>query len=215
MPSARYCLRNFGVILYPDRLEHRNMLEYLEKHDYLFQIVYILHDRDLYDEEDIEKIKKRKEEGTYTKDVPNVGDIKEPHYHVLIHCKNPYSLKGFLNFFHAWIDHAEVLNSVASSIMYMLHDTPNSLNKVPYHPKELKGDIGLIRSVVNNSNFVQLGELLDLVELNCGSSLHLLRACCKDQRTDLLACIRQYQSLITLAMNQEFRMHYDESFLKR
>lgn len=54
-----------------------------------------------------------------------------------------------------------------------------------------------------------------MVELNCGSSLHLLRACCKEQRTDLLACIRQYQSLITLAMNQEFRMHYDESFFKR
>lgn len=137
--SSKGATRNFSVVLYPDCLEHMNMLDYLLNHDYVFQIVYILHDKDVW-EEDTEGHK--------------IGEPKKPHYHVLVHSKNPMQLSAFLKFFHVWIDYAEPVSSVQSLLLYFIHSTPDSMNKFQYSPDELKGDLKIIRSVLQKTHFV-------------------------------------------------------------
>lgn len=188
--------RNFGVILYPDCMEHMNMLDYLRNHEYLFQIVYILHDRDVWDD-DGEDHKK--------------GDPKKPHYHVLIHKKNSCTLSAFLKFFRVWINYAEVISSYESQICYFLHDTPDSMHKTPYSPEELKGDKKLIRSAVQSSNFVQLRELVNEVATTDGSMMSLLKFALQSDDETYLDCIKQYQSIICTLTNQEVRRRNNEN----
>ena len=201
--------RNFCVVLYQESLEHMDMLDYLLRNNYLFQIVYILHEYDLYDEEDIEKINNRKAEGKYSHDIPNVGDLKKPHYHVLVHCNNAKSLKSFLEYFSVWIDYAEVVNDTDSYVQYMLHNTPKSLHKYHYDVSMLQGDCNLIRKYVQRTNFVQLTEVLDTLQDNGGRMVSLLRSASLSEREDLLEVLKKYQSLICTASNQEFRLFLD------
>lgn len=182
---------NFGVVLYPDCLEHRDMLKFLEGHSYQFQIVYILHDKDVY-YEDTEDHKK--------------GELKKSHYHVLVHCKNAKSLKSFLDYFAVWIDYAEVISDCDSYVHYMLHDTPNSLHKFQYDVSLLQGDKNLIRKFVQKTHFVQLTEVLDTLQDNGGRMVSLLRSASLSERDDLLEVIKQYQSLICTCSNQEFKL---------
>lgn len=202
--------RNFLVMLYPDCAEHMNMLNYLEQHSYLFQIVYILHDRDVWDEEGIEELRKKKAVGEYDDYIPNVGDLKKPHYHVLIHKKNPQSLKSFKEFFHIWIQKVLVCSSMESSILYFLHETPDSMSKPHYSVDELKGDKRMIKSVVQNSHFVQLGELLDLFEKYDGRMLSVLRNIQETDDITYLDTLKQYQSLLNTVSNQEQRRYYEK-----
>lgn len=58
--------RKWALELYPDNENHMKVLEYLKKADE-YQIAYILHDKDVY-EDDSEEHKE--------------GDLKKPHYHV-------------------------------------------------------------------------------------------------------------------------------------
>lgn len=194
-PPSSKVYRNFGVVLYPDRLEHMDMLKYLEGHPYQFQIVYILHDRDVWDDDNDEHKK---------------GDPKEHHYHVAIHCKNPKSLSAFLKFFHVWIDYAEPLSSMDAYILYMLHDTPDSMHKASYAAEELKGDKGLMRNAVQNARFVQLSDIIEVVDSTDGSMKELLRWAVNSQDTSVMDAIKSYQSLISTMSNQEFRRHLAE-----
>lgn len=188
---------NFGVVLYPDRLEHMDMLKYLEGHSYQFKIVYILHDRDVWDE-DTEEHKK--------------GEQKEPHYHVAIRCKCKKSLSAFLKFFHVWIDYAEPLSSMDAYILYMLHDTPDSMHKAPYSPEELKGDKGIIRNAVQNEHFVQLADIIEVIEATDGSMKEVLKWVTATKDTSYMDAIKIYQSLISTMSNQEFRRNLAKEY---
>lgn len=199
--------RNYAVELYPDRIEHMDMLMYLEAHTYQFQIVYILHDKDVWDEEGIAKLSKRKEKGEYTRELPAVGDPKESHYHVAIHCKNPFTPTAFLKFFHVWINYSEPLSSIDSYILYMLHDTPSSMHKHQYSAEELKGDKKLIRSAVQNAHFVQLADIINVVEATDGSIKEILKFCINSDDESYIDVIKSYQSLICTMSNQQFKYH--------
>lgn len=137
--NSRKRYTNYGVILYPDCLEHMDMLKYLETHTYQFQIVYILHDQDVWDEDGDDHKK---------------GDPKKAHYHVGIHLKEGMTPSSFVKFFSVWINYAEKLTSMSKYIMYMLHDTPDSMHKHQYSADLLKGDKKLIKSAVQNGHYV-------------------------------------------------------------
>lgn len=201
--------RHFSVVLYPDSLEHMDMLRYLQQHSSQFQIVYILHDKDIFFQDDIDLLVQKKEKGKYTGDIPNVGDPKKPHYHLYIYSKNSYTLSAFLKFFAVWIDYAEVVTSSPSYIMYMLHDTPDSLHKHQYDASLLQGDPNLIRKYIHSSNFVQLSELVNILIDNGGRMSSLLKNISQNERQDLLDVIKQYQSLLCTSSNQEFRLFMD------
>lgn len=177
---------NFGVILYPENPDHVNMLDYLEKHDWLFDVVYILHDK----------------------------DDKKPHWHVMIHAKSQYTVSSFVKFFKVWIDYAEPITSCQSYVAYMLHDTPDSMSKHLYSVSDLHGNEKLIRKFTQNGNFVQLGEVLQHISENHGSMLRLLSDVVASDRKDLLETVKEYQSLICTASNQEYRRMLEKERIK-
>lgn len=146
---------NFAVEFYPDRLEHMDMLKYLENHSHLFRIVYILHDKDVWTQDDVNEIIEKKAKGEYEKDIPVVGSLKDAHIHCVIHCSYQMTVSSFLKFFGVWINYAIGVNDINAQILYFIHDTPNSMHKYQYPASELKGDKKLISRVTGqNRNFV-------------------------------------------------------------
>ena len=57
---------------------------------------------------------------------------------------------------------------------------------------------------------MQLTEVLDTLQDNGGRMVSLLRSASLSEREDLLEVIKQYQSLICTASNQEFRLFLDD-----
>lgn len=173
---------NFALILYPESLEHINMLQYLETHPYVCEYVGILHDKDILED----------------------GTPKKPHYHIVLHYKRTQRLSTILKFFSVWIDYMEPVTNFESYLFYMLHETPDSLDKHQYSPSEMIGSSKLINKYLQSSNFVQLGELCNFVSHSDGSMIQLLSFVVNSGRSDLLDCVKQYQSLICTMSNQEF-----------
>lgn len=77
--------RCFALELYPEDETHMNILEYIIKY---FSYVFILHDKDVFDKDVIDET---------TKEVLHkVGELKKPHYHVIITFNNARSLNKVL-----------------------------------------------------------------------------------------------------------------------
>lgn len=72
--------RTFACELYPEDDEHMKILDYIKQH---FEYAYILHDRDIWEEEKVD------EDGVT---IHNPGEKKKQHYHVILNFKNPRSL---------------------------------------------------------------------------------------------------------------------------
>lgn len=141
---------SFGLVLYPDCEPHVRLLDYFQRRPNMFKPVWILHDKDVYLDEDMEQYKQE-----HNGDIPNwsVGDRKKPHWHVMITepqatiCK---SVEKFLG-----LNHVEGINNTAHYLSYMLHDTPESWHKHQYQVSELMGDMKQIKKVMTqNPHFV-------------------------------------------------------------
>ena len=70
MIMARF--RTFACELYPEDDEHIKVLEYIITY---FEYAYILHDKDVWEEEKVDN------DGVT---IHKVGDLKKPHYHVVL-----------------------------------------------------------------------------------------------------------------------------------
>lgn len=71
--------RNFALELYPEDNTHCDVLDYIISY---FDYAYILHDKDVFDEDVIDGV------GNL---VHKKGDLKKPHWHVIISFKNARS----------------------------------------------------------------------------------------------------------------------------
>ena len=130
----------FACVLYPDEdMNHLAFFNYVIFRP-SYECVWIKHDRD-----------KDKD-----------GSPLKPHIHIMIHTLDRMAVGSFVKFFDPWISYAECINFPKSYVMYMLHDTPQAImeGKVPYTLKDLHGSEKLWRHLVQNSNFVQLEEVL-------------------------------------------------------
>ena len=105
---SRY--RTFACELYPDDLEHLKVLEYIKKY---FEYAYILHDKDIWDEEKVD------DDGVT---IHKVGDLKKPHYHVVLNFKNARSIEKLKD--ELGLKHIETCNFYFY-IRYLIHkDNP-------------------------------------------------------------------------------------------
>lgn len=74
--------RNYTIVLYPEDPTHADILLKIIN---MFDYAYILHDKDTWEKDNIDK---------ETKEIINKkGEKKKPHYHILISLKNPRSEK--------------------------------------------------------------------------------------------------------------------------
>lgn len=127
----------FGVILYPDEDPyHLAFFNYISMRP-VYEKVWIRHDAD------------------------SSSDSKS-HIHMMVHTLDRMTPGSFVKFFDPWIKHAEVIRFPKTYIQYMLHDTPQAINdgKKLYSIYDLNGDEKLWKHLIQNSNFVQLEELL-------------------------------------------------------
>lgn len=106
--------RTFCCELYPEDPEHLEVLEYIKKY---FEYAYILHDKDVFDDET---------------ETHKVGDIKKPHYHVILNFKNARSIDKLKK--ELGLNHIETCNFYYYA-RYLIHkDSPR---KFQYSEKDI------------------------------------------------------------------------------
>lgn len=177
--------RDFALILYQEDSKHMKVLDMIKRFPKVYQAVWILHDRDILDD----------------------GSLKKPHYHVLCHTKTMYSVSAFLKQFLGYLDYVEPIHVKESYLMYMCHQTLQSLDKTPYNPDELQGDAKIINSVYEqNTHFVQLGEFAEMCQNGFKISNIILDTLSIDdnnKRKVAIDTFKEYSHLIACMSNQE------------
>lgn len=119
--------RSFALELYPEDETHVDKLEYIKN---FWEYAYILHDKDLWEEDVIDET---------TGEVKHkIGEIKKPHWHVIIVFKNPRSIESIEK--ELDLKHVETCNFYAYA-RYLIHkDQPQ---KYPYKKEEIQTNIQL------------------------------------------------------------------------
>lgn len=149
-------IRNWRLTSY---LSEEQILKVIEEHETQIKAyAYALHDKDIIEE---------------------TGEIKTPHYHILLALHNGNTLSGVLNWFSCFTDDdgreihtlGKEMNNRKGAYAYLTHNTVASQNKYQY-------DESIIKSV--NGEFFQLDEnkedLLSLAveDLLAGTPLRVL-----------------------------------------
>lgn len=197
--------QDFLMILYPEDPKHVALLEYIKQYEHIWQFAYILHDRDIWDEDDEEV-----QEGKYV-----AGDPKKPHWHVLIHRKERSTASAQSNFFCVTV---KPCSSVEGSLMYFVHKTAKSVNKAQYDWEDLKGSKKLLDKVlIQKSHFVQLRYFVSLAQkgysLSDMVSFVERSGMSSQQKNEFLEFFLSHGYLLGLMSNQELardkeRMRY-------
>lgn len=103
--------RSFALELYPEDSIHCDILDYIMTY---FEYAYILHDKDKYADDVIDDDSKEV--------LHKAGDLKKPHWHVIICFKNPRSVNSIME--ELKLSHVETCNFYAYS-RYLIHkDSP-------------------------------------------------------------------------------------------
>lgn len=150
----------FGFVAQADEQSQMDVLRWLRS-DWRYRVVTILHDRDIHDEESIEKLKKRAEKDeSLLEDLPNIGDLKKPHYHGIVRISKKITAASFTKRFGGYL-HFELLHDSAEYAFYLLHRTFNSQHKTRYDKKELLDDVSLWEEISDSEHDE---DLLTIVE---------------------------------------------------
>lgn len=142
--------RTFALELYPEDDVHCVILDYIMAY---FDYAYILHDKDSFDSDIFD------ENGNL---LHKSGDLKKPHWHVIICFKNQRSVQSLLD--ELRLDHIETCNFYAYC-RYLIHlDSPQ---KFQYKSSDIKTNIELrVRNALSlnyNSNEQDCRILLDYI----------------------------------------------------
>lgn len=155
--------RNFLCEFYPDDDKHMNILAMLNRYPQMFKVVYILHNKDVWDDDSIKKYKDK-----HNGDCPyNKGESKKAHIHCLVVNRSPISVSSMSRTLGGL--HVKVCRDVDASLRYFIHDTFDSWGKAPYSPDNMFGDSKLIsRLAQRNSYYIQLQTLCHLFDSEHG-----------------------------------------------
>lgn len=113
--------RNLALELYPEDETHVKKLEFIKKH---YTYAYILHDKDLWEEDIQDEMTKII--------IHHKGELKKPHWHIMLIFENPRSTEKIAK--ELDLKHIETCNFYAYA-RYLIHkDNPT---KYQYNPKEI------------------------------------------------------------------------------
>lgn len=134
--------QSFMIILYPDDDTHIKALNYIEDN---FSYAYILHNLDIDDD----------------------GNLKKPHYHVIIHFSDSEKhsiswLSDTLSIPCNYITHTK--KSYIHGLRYLVH--ADDKNKYQYDPQNVVGPLTetLLKSLKNEIENLKVREIIDLIE---------------------------------------------------
>lgn len=169
--------RYFAVMLYPQEdPKHTAMMIWIENH---YPCIYITHDKD------------RHGYGYDVSDDNPKGSLVKPHVHLVYKLPARSTAAAQSKFFARWVSTVVRVESIYSYVMYMVHDTPDSLDKHSYSYDDIvKNDSSFDRIIRSNQltrpvaqEFVEL--LQSVAQTNILYASDVL-AVCKDRGLEML-----------------------------
>lgn len=140
--------RIWSIELYPENDKHNEILSKLYNG---YNFIGVLHDRDIY-EDDNEELGHKK------------GDLKKPHYHIILKFENARYKSALSNELELEENLIQKLSSYKSYLIYMTHrDYPQ---KAQYDIEEFFGSLKLeaIKELGTNSESNQFFEILNYIK---------------------------------------------------
>lgn len=140
----------FRLMLYPEDLTHCKALEYIEKH---YDCCYILHDKDIITQTDIDK---HPDKGFI------LGELKKPHWHIVLRVSGSRWVSALASEFGITCNYFMKCDSYEKALQYLTHY--NNEDKYQYSIDEVKGSLKprLIK-VIENDGKTEDERILDLI----------------------------------------------------
>lgn len=133
----KFRARNFNLVLYEEDETHKKALEYIEKN---YDYALILHDKD-FDEK---------------------GEIKKPHYHVVIRFNNAKWNTALSEELKIQENYIEESRSLKRSLLYLIHFYDE--DKYQYNIDEVKGTLKKkLKEYINNDDKSENEKVLELL----------------------------------------------------
>lgn len=123
--------RVFTCEIYPDSESYDCNMLLRRLSSYWDKFYYILHDKDIYTEEDWDKYyQNNKKEPAW-----QIGDLKKPHYHVIAVNSSPCMLGRAAKKFDLPSNQVQTVQKFKNAVQYLIH--LNNPNKYQYEPEEI------------------------------------------------------------------------------
>ena len=143
--------------------------------DNQYRVIYILHDRDTVEEE-------------HTRTMPDgtemqmkVGDLKIPHYHLIVRIPSKLSAETFSKRFGNYVNF-QVCGDSKEYARYLTHETFSARDKYKYSREQVSGDIALYRdlmvSAVDNDPCAIIERVSELTTACNGDKALMLKMLC-------------------------------------
>lgn len=149
----------FAMILYPENETHKRVLDLIQNNRVQFpEYLYILHDKDEVEEDEIDTLTSGLEE-------QEVHDLKKAHWHVMFKYCMSRSEESILRLWNGTVSKVIGISDYVDQGLYFTHESPRALlqGKHIYPKSELHGTKFFMSKIdsVQNSYFVQFLNAVD------------------------------------------------------
>lgn len=109
-----------------------------------YRVIYILHDRDIVEEEHVRKMPDD------TEKTMKVGDLKIPHYHLIIKIPSKLTAETFSKRFGNYVNF-QICGDSKEYAHYLTHETFSARDKHQYMRNQVKGDLSLYHDLMTGA----------------------------------------------------------------
>lgn len=183
-------VRTIGIILWTDNPNHKLALDFII-HNFE-NYIYILHDRDIYDD----------------------GEIKKEHYHVILHFPNARTIKTLSKKLNVEENNFYFIKSFTGQLRYLIHYDDEE--KTRYNIEEVKGTLFMLskfkRSIKGSQDETSdVSQIYEFIFDNNISDLTILLDFVLDN--NLYSSFRRNYCLFKdlLALNNRKVVYYDKN----
>lgn len=143
--------KNFMIVSNIDHLSIDQIEKVLEEHsNQIKDYAYVLHDKDTYSKEDELKDPLKKE-----------GELKPPHFHIILRLKIPYTFKSISNWFNVPVNFIETIRNYNSSLRYLTHK--DDTNKYQYPNSDVIANFNYSDLIDKCSDKEKLNQILEKI----------------------------------------------------
>lgn len=134
----KFRARNFNLVLYDEDEKHKSAIDFIQKN---YDYAIILHD----------------------KDIDNYGEIKKPHYHIVIRFKNAKWSSSLAEELGITENYIEECKSLKSSLLYLIHFYDE--DKYQYPISEVQGSLkNRLYEIVKNDEKTETEKYQDILQ---------------------------------------------------
>lgn len=112
--------------------------------DNQYRVIYILHDRDTVEEEHTRKMPDD------TERLMKVGDLKIPHYHIIVRIPSKLTAETFSKRFGSYVNF-QICGDSKEYARYLTHETFSARDKYKYSRELVKGDMSMYHDLMTGA----------------------------------------------------------------